>query len=960
MIRNVAISITLTLLLVLSGNAFAQNMPAGGWAGNVTIGNADVGDATGDEDTFTVTGNGTDIQGTADHCQFLYKEMVGDGSMWCRVVDNGTGSNAWCKGGIMVRQTTEAVSMGALMPITGGNGSGSSWQWRLYNDGGTNYTNNGGTAVAPPYYVKIERTGDEFSGSLSPDGITWTQLGATQTIAMGDTCLIGLAVTSHAGGELRTYTFDSLGFSGGVEGLADPGSASDPVPDDEDSDIIRDSMLTWSSGQYPATHNVYFGSSFDDVNSGTVPTAASLAVNTFDPGRLEFGQTYFWRVDEVNASPDKTVYKGNVWSFEVEPYSYQIPGSTIGVTASSASNEFSTPETTIDGSGLGADDTHDMGNDAMWFTAAVDLDPWIQFEFEGVYKMDIMKVWNSNSAAEAAIGWGVKDVEIQYSADGETWDILPGPHQLSRAPGSPAYNQFDTVSLDGVAAKFVRLNIQSNWGGLVMSYGLSEIQFMRIPAQALSPMPASDATDILPNATISWRAGREAAQHVITIGTDVNAVTNGSAPSVTTTTNSLSLSDIDAQLGHTYYWRVDEVNETETLSVWTGPVWSLSTSATLVVDDFEGYSNSSPDRPFQAWLDGFGYSADDFFSVGYGGNGTGAGIGHDIWSLSSPYFDGSIMETAKTMAGSGQSMPFYYGNTGGVASQTDRKFAAPQDWTVGGAKTLSLGILGQADNTGSLYIKINNTKRTFDGDVTLPIWQPWQVDLTSLGINLNSITTVSIGVDGAGASGMVLIDEIRVYRIAPEPVETVSLVNDFDSLAVGSNMHDVPGWEGWFGDAQYAAKVTDTVAYSGSNALEIVGARDDLVPHWPLVDSGYYVASVMQYVPTGTGGSMYFGPLSSYGSSWDDTAWLGTLLSNCDTDMVYVNELDAGRTEAPLLRDQWVELRIVMNFDADTCEFYYGDTLLGTLECPSAMGFDVWPDDNVDVIYYDDFRFESP
>jgi len=105
---------------------------------------------------------------------------------------------------------------------------------------------------------------------------------------------------------------------------------------------------------------------------------------------------------------------------------------------------------------------------------------------------------------------------------------------------------------------------------------------------------------------------------------------------------------------------------------------------------------------------------------------------------------------------------------------------------------------------------------------------------------------------------------------------------------------------------------------------------------------------------------MYFGPLSSYGASWDDTAWLGTLLSNCSTGFVYVNELDAGsRTETPLIRDQWVELRIVMNFDSDACEFYYGDVLLGTLACPSAQGFDIWPDENVDVIYYDDFRFQS-
>jgi hypothetical protein len=212
-----------------------------------------------------------------------------------------------------------------------------------------------------------------------------------------------------------------------------------------------------------------------------------------------------------------------------------------------------------------------------------------------------------------------------------------------------------------------------------------------------------------------------------------------------------------------------------------------------------------------------------------------------------------------------------------------------------------------------------------------------------------------------------LIDEVRFFdrTITGEDVERLValppvLAENFDSLPVGSSMDGVPGWEGWFGDPVWAAKVVDTVAYSGTNSLEIVGTRDDVVPNWPMVDSGVYVATVMQYVPTGTGGSMYYGPLSSYGASWDDTAWLGTLLSNCDAGTVYVNELDAAtRTEAPLVRDDWVELKIVMNFDADTCDFYYGDVLLGTLACPSAMGFDIWPDDNVDVLYYDDFKFES-
>ena len=57
--------------------------------------------------------------------------------------------------------------------------------------------------------------------------------------------------------------------------------------------------------------------------------------DSFEPaGTLEFGKTYYWRVDEVNGPPNANVFKGQVWSFTVEPYAYPIKGVTA--TASSA------------------------------------------------------------------------------------------------------------------------------------------------------------------------------------------------------------------------------------------------------------------------------------------------------------------------------------------------------------------------------------------------------------------------------------------------------------------------------------------------------------------------------------------------------------------------------------------------------------------------------------------------
>ncbi|NQV31796.1 MAG: discoidin domain-containing protein [Phycisphaeraceae bacterium] len=634
--------------------------------------------------------------------------------------------------------------------------------------------------------------------------------------------------------------------------------ADSPLPADAGDDVLRDAALTWSPGEFAVKHDVYFGESFDDVNAATVPTGSGLDVTSFDPGRLDFGTTYFWRVDEVNGAPDNTVFKGNVWSFEVEPYSIPIPGDTVAVTASSSSNEFSTPDKTTDGSGLGDNDVHAIASETMWFSAAVDLDPWIQYEFDGVKKLDIMKVWNSNGAAESAIGWGVKDVQIEYSVDGENWDVLEGVTQISRAPGSPTYNQYDEINFQGAAAQYVRLNIQSNWGGILMSYGLSEVQFSRIPVEARTPVPASGSVDVAPDSTVTWRSGLEAAEHTIYVSTDQNAVADGVASSVTTNTNSLDLGSLDLQLGQTYYWRVDEVNEAEAMSVSAGSVWSLSTPAALIVDDFEGYSNKSPNRPFQTWLDGFGYSADEFFSADYPGNGTGSGIGHDIWSLSSPHYDGSIMETTIVYGGS-QSLPLYYDNTGGAASETQRTIDIPQDWTVGGIQSLSLMIYGSAGNTGQLYLKINNTRINGAPDISQAVWQAWIIDLSAVGGNLQNVTSLTIGVEGAGAEGMLYIDEMRLYPMPgelvvptePSPDGLVAYLSFDENSGTtaadgsGNNNHgDV------MGDAQWVAgKVGGALAFDGVDDMVVVNQNSGLPIYNNGADNAFSVAMWVKGVP---------------------------------------------------------------------------------------------------------------
>ncbi|MEN6336112.1 MAG: PA14 domain-containing protein [Phycisphaerales bacterium] len=191
--------------------------------------------------TISLMGAGSDIWNNADEFRYAYKTLNGDGTMIARVVTVGTGSSEWAKGGVMIRQSTAAGSTHAYMPITGpsasaaAGGNGASFQRRLVAD---NASSNADSPVRinAPYFVKIERIGSTFVGSVSADANEWTPLGDPITIEMADPVCIGLAVTSHTAGELRTFTFDNVAMTGDVTGdwtVADIGVAqggNDPAP----------------------------------------------------------------------------------------------------------------------------------------------------------------------------------------------------------------------------------------------------------------------------------------------------------------------------------------------------------------------------------------------------------------------------------------------------------------------------------------------------------------------------------------------------------------------------------------------------------------------------------------------------------------------------------------------------------------------------------------------------------
>jgi hypothetical protein len=79
-----------------------------------------------------------------------------------------------------------------------------------------------------------------------------------------------------------------------------------------------------------------------------------------------------------------------------------------------------------------------------------------------------------------------------------------------------------------------------------------------------------------------------------------------------------------------------------------------------------------------------------------------------------------------------------------------------------------------------MYVKVNGSKIPYDGDITRPLWRQWNIDLAGLGLNLQSVSSLAIGIDDSGASGTLYIDDIGLYVLAPAPINEWRITADSD------------------------------------------------------------------------------------------------------------------------------------------------------------------------------------
>jgi len=267
------------------------------------------GSAAYSNNVFSVTGSGSDIWGTSDAFRFAYVLVTGNCTIVARVVSLQAISlqtlDPWSKAGVMIRESLTANAANAFIAVTPGNGV--TWQTRSSTD--ANSGNNNTTGLSAPYWVKLVRSGNTFTGYRSPDGTNWTQLGST-TFSMLSTAYIGLALTSHNNSTLCSATFDNVTAPGWPVSQV-------PVPTGLSATSVSASQinLAWNPLTNATSYNVK--RSLTDGGPYT-PIASGVTATNYLDGGLAGGTMYYYMVSAV-VSGSPTLNSGQAAAATLSP-----------------------------------------------------------------------------------------------------------------------------------------------------------------------------------------------------------------------------------------------------------------------------------------------------------------------------------------------------------------------------------------------------------------------------------------------------------------------------------------------------------------------------------------------------------------------------------------------------------------------------------------------------------------
>jgi hypothetical protein len=266
--------------------------------------------------------------------------------------------------------------------------------------------------------------------------------------------------------------------------------------------------------------------------------------------------------------------------------------------------------------------------------------------------------------------------------------------------------------------------------------------------------PANGAVDVTQTPVLTWAPGL-GASHEVYFGTDAASLELKGSGNL----GSESFEPGQLEWDTTYYWRVDEANNANADSPWTGPLWSFTTANFLIVDDMESYNDINEGEPgsnriYLAWVDGFDNPTTNGSVVG---------------NANAPFAEQTIVH------GGLQSMPMAYDNAVGISEAT-LTLTSNRDWTVNGVDTLTIWFRGSSSNAPEqMYVVLNGTAAVNHDNPDAALtrsWTAWNIDLQAFGINLTNVNTITLGFGNrtnptAGGAGSVFFDDIRLYPPAP-------------------------------------------------------------------------------------------------------------------------------------------------------------------------------------------------
>ena len=271
-----------------------------------------------------------------------------------------------------------------------------------------------------------------------------------------------------------------------------------------------------------------------------------------------------------------------------------------------------------------------------------------------------------------------------------------------------------------------------------------------------SPNPANGAVDVTQTPVLTWAPGL-GATHEIYFAADPGALELKASGNL----GSESFEPGQLEWNTTYYWRVDEANNANPDSPWTGPLWSFTTANFLIIDDIESYNDIDEGEPgsnriYVAWVDGY----DDPTN--------GSQVGH----LDPPFYEETIVHSGN------KSMPMSFDNSVGKSEAT-LTLTNKRDWTVNGVTTLTIWYRGTSSNAPEhMYVVLNGSAGVDHEDpaaAQAASWNEWNIDLQAFadqGINLTNVTSITLGLGNranpvAGGDGILYFDDIRLYPPAP-------------------------------------------------------------------------------------------------------------------------------------------------------------------------------------------------